>query len=296
MGIHAGLASIILQEHAAKSFGSKVVTIGRQTVILSQQEAMDLATASGVNVRLRHYRKPTVDDETRAAKASSKDYITDKEFFTFMGVRNVEVLDVSKYEGASVVCDLSKPQPQLEGTTDVLIDGSSLDNIFDPATALRNLAGMLKPGGRLISNNVGSNHSCPYVIPTPLWFFDYFVVNKFSRCDVYVVVRSIEGTNVLRIDPLTMTHGKDSSWTPNIESQHTTHIIVIAERGLKSTHDKNPIQHQYRSEKVYKAYMRQLEVVSGNAGPNLIRSTVELFTHVPPGYEYIAPGIEDVQA
>ena len=294
MGINANLASIILQEHVAKSFGSKVTTVGRQTIILSPQKAKDLALACGVNVRFRQNRKSTVDTETRAAKLSSEGYTTDKEFFALMGVRDVKSLDVSKYEGASIVCGLSEPQPQLEGTADVLIDGSSLDNIFNPAVALRNLAGMLKPGGRLITNNVGSNHSCPYVILTPLWFLDYFVVNGFTRCDVYISVRSTEGTNVLRVDPYTMTHGKDSSWTPNIESQHTTHIIVIAERGLKSTHDKNPVQHQYRSEKVYKAYMKQLEIITDNAGPDLIRSDVELFVHVPPGYQYIAPGIANV--
>jgi 2-polyprenyl-3-methyl-5-hydroxy-6-metoxy-1,4-benzoquinol methylase len=66
----------------------------------------------------------------------------------------VKAVDVSPYEGAEVIHDLNQPLPdRLRGTADFIVDGSVLDNVFDPATGLRNLTEMLRPGGRLLMSN-----------------------------------------------------------------------------------------------------------------------------------------------
>ncbi len=44
----------------------------------------------------------------------------------------VKAVDVSDFEGAEVIINLNKPLPNhLESTCDLLVDGSTLDNIFD---------------------------------------------------------------------------------------------------------------------------------------------------------------------
>jgi hypothetical protein len=68
----------------------------------------------------------------------------------------------------------TKPLPgKLRNLADFIIDGSTLDNVLDPAMAIRNFAAM--------TVNMYSNHYEPYAILPPLWYPDFFVVNKFYR-------------------------------------------------------------------------------------------------------------------
>ncbi len=182
----------------------------------------------------------------------------------------------------------------VDGTADILIDGSTLTNVFDPAKRIKSLASLLSPKGKLFLFAMGSNHGCPYSMITPLWLFDYFVVNGFSRCEVYAVITKIGGTNVLMLDPSSI---GNRPWTPNVEAAGATiHLIVVAERMDASTSHNAPIQHQYRDTSEAEAYKRKFKVIAGNTKPALIHSTIERFVHVPPGYQYIAPSIADVQA
>jgi hypothetical protein len=48
---------------------------------------------------------------------------------------------VSPYEGAEIIHDLNRPVPdKLKESADFIVDGSTLDNVFDPAMVLRNFA------------------------------------------------------------------------------------------------------------------------------------------------------------
>ena len=113
--------------------------------------------------------------------------VTDRSIFHALGIGSVKALDASAYEGAEVVHDLNRPLPDhLKATADFIVDGSTLDNVFDPAMTLRNYAQLLRPGGRLLAINTLNNRQCAFTICSPDWFLDYFVENGFSDCKVYV--------------------------------------------------------------------------------------------------------------
>ena len=74
-----------------------------------------------------------------------------------LGVDNACFLDHSDYEGADLLFDLNEPlPPELEGTFDLIIDGGTLDNVFNPTQAMMNIARMLRAGGRVLTYNVFS--------------------------------------------------------------------------------------------------------------------------------------------
>jgi hypothetical protein len=286
MGINRDFAAVILAEHIRNPIGKRVVTAGRQTIEFTPEQAIGFVGNYGIKFNKNRSSRLTVDKLTRAS--ADNGFIRDDAFFReLLKVDSFKSLDVSKYEGATVAVDLNTPQTQFDKTADVIIDGSTLDNCFDFAAVLRNLTRMLSSKGRLLLVNAGSNHSCPYNILTPLWFFDYFVVNSFARCDIYTVVNKVGGMNVLRVDPTTMMHGP-AAWTPNIEEYgHMKQIIVVAEMGSKSTFDKNPVQHQYRNKNEYKEYMNNMKPIINNMGEPLIKSNTDHFVHVPPGYTLV---------
>jgi hypothetical protein len=67
-------------------------------------------------------------------------------------VENIQALDRSDYEGANVIHDLNLPvTDRLKGIADLIVDGSTLDNTFNPALTLKNYCDMLRPGGRLLT-------------------------------------------------------------------------------------------------------------------------------------------------
>lgn len=286
MGISALYARAICREHVHRPFTGRVFTVGRQTMLFGPAEALVLASEAGLYALGLHAADLGIDTDTRAS--TGNDYISDRAFFNILGVENLESIDVSDYEGASVVHDLNQPLPdELEGVADVIVDGSTLDNVFDPAMALKNMARMLKPGGRLLSFNLGSNHYCPYVVLTPLWLFDYFVVNDFVDCQVYVVVFGDRGPNILCVDPATMLLAPRS--IPNVETPHTIGLAVMAEKGANSTWDISPVQHQYRPEDQHTLYRERVAVLQGGDRPDLLFTEAGRFITPPGGYRFIPP-------
>jgi hypothetical protein len=104
-----------------------------------------------------------------------------------IGVDKVTAIDHSDYEGAQLLIDLNQPlDSKHEGIGEFIFGGSVGDNVFDVGTYLRNISRLLAPGGRFICHETGRNTHDPYLVFTPSWFFDYFGVNGFSDCKLYV--------------------------------------------------------------------------------------------------------------
>ncbi|HKP90877.1 MAG TPA: methyltransferase domain-containing protein [Thermoleophilaceae bacterium] len=80
-------------------------------------------------------------------------------YLRLLGAREVTALDASDYEGAEIVHDLNEPVPaELERRFDLVLDGGSLEHVFDLPTALRSYMRMVRPGGRLIVATMANNH------------------------------------------------------------------------------------------------------------------------------------------
>ena len=159
--------------------------IGRQTVQLSHRQMIEILHKHG----LTPAPVPIdIDRTTSYAIASGQDFISDQTFFGLLGVERVRAIDHSDFEGADIILDLNNPIPaEFAGTAQFVYGGSVLDNVFDPAAYIRNIACLMASGARLIDQNVASFHFHPYLIPSPAWYFDYFVLNGFDDCKVYFV-------------------------------------------------------------------------------------------------------------
>jgi SAM-dependent methyltransferase len=174
----------------------------------------------------------------------------------YLGSKSFSCIDVSDYEGADIICDLSDPIPQeLNSRFDFIYDGSCLDNIFNPAMALTNISRLLRPGGRVILVNHATSFNGPYTVFSPGWFFDYFVANKYEDCQVFLGIFS--NIDELMYGPMQVyfsnwflnQHGILPEITydvGNVRSAAHILLFVVAEKGEDSTSDVRPIQKQYR--------------------------------------------------
>jgi SAM-dependent methyltransferase len=238
-------------------------------MFLTPEDAMFLIRECGITVA--QPESFAADTQTRQASPSN---IRDDAFFRLLGVPKIKAIDVSDYEGADIVHDLTTPLPkELEESADFILDGSTLDNVFDPALTLRNIGRHLKPGGRLVSVNLASNHYGPYTILTPFWLLDYFAVNAFADCKIYVIVYGDQGINIFTPDLSKL--DKASVQPNNFTSPYVMALVVLAEKGEASTWDKTPIQHQYRSD--WDHFSKCHTTIKNRKRPELARSLADCF-------------------
>ena len=82
----------------------------------------------------------------------------DRFFTECLGVSEVSSLDYSPYEGADIIHDLSLPIPsELKGRFDVVVEGGTLEHVFNFPTAIANLMQMTRLGGSVFALTVANN-------------------------------------------------------------------------------------------------------------------------------------------
>ena len=183
----------------------------------------------------------------------------------------MRAVDHTAYEGAEIVHDLNKPIPvALEGSADFIIDGSTLDNVFNPAICIQNVARMLRHGGRYIAVNVGSPHLNPYTIVSPYWLLDFFAANDFADCRVYFALHGRRGElNVYAVDPA------DESGPP-FHAPRQISIVAFAEKGAQSTWYRDPVQRFYSGETMMAQYRAAARRFSSSGRPEILVSDKSL--------------------
>jgi hypothetical protein len=139
MGICYWDAKVLWDAKARGASFGKVLTVGRQALNLHPHEVRAFRAshakfhpeAPGIlqNYTFYGYVEPFLREGLRAD--------------------HVDVMDYSDYEGATILQDLNVPvSPDLHGKYDAVIDGGSLEHIFNFPVAVSNLMNMTAVGGR----------------------------------------------------------------------------------------------------------------------------------------------------
>ena len=259
MAIPLPLAEFILLEHARRPLGQRILSLGRQTILFDSAALHHLLDACGIK---RISDRVVFDTVTTEAKLSmDRSFITDDSFYRAFTPASYETMDVTDYEGATIVGDLTQPVPhELIGRFDFIFNGSVLDNIFDPAAALRHTSQMLAPRGRIMHIEMASNLAFEYLIYSPDWFLDYYVVNGFQSCRIYVC--TFRDVRELKFGPWRVYtyhprgDGNTACSLREIVTEQAV-IVVIAERRRESSHDRSPVQWCYRDDIMKKRYSEQ---------------------------------------
>jgi len=280
MGIGIHIVEPLIREHCYRPVRGEVVTMGRQTVYFSPKEILRLLADHGIDTSATEPGAIEIDSDTidRLPGYNQRALITDRALFRLLGVPEIHALDRSDYEGADIIHDLSLPLPErLHTIADFIVDGSTLDNTFNPTLTLRNYCEMLKPGGRLLALNAYSCFDTPYCIMPPMWYLDYFVMNNFTDCKAYVLVFKGAG-------PQWNSYWLDLGWLQSerrrmgrfVSTEHM-YSVIFAEKGPDSTSDRYPVQQDYRSDEDWELYSRNLAVMQQSKRPHLLRSNSPVF-------------------
>lgn len=104
-----------------------------------------------------------------------------------IGFGDVRTMDFSDYEGAQILHDMNQPLPQdLHGTFDFILDGGTLEHVFNVAQSFTNVFNMLRPGGTFVSAvpfNGWPGHGFYQFQPDLVWSFWKYMANcEVVRC------------------------------------------------------------------------------------------------------------------
>jgi len=294
MGIGPAIVSALIREHQFKPICGDVRLIGRQTVYFTPQRILELLAANGIDTTGIDPDAIALDRRTVDRRAGFADaaLITDAALFKLFGVDKVLALDWSAYEKADIIHDLRTPlSAKLHATADLVVDGSTLDNVFTPSVALQNFSRLLRPGGRMLTFNAFSSYGTPYAIMPPLWYLDYFVMNRFADCRIYIIVYRETGANefdmnVFNVD-LTAVRNTGRGMG-RFCAPYNMVTLVFAEKDAESTDERLPIQQDYRSAEDWDVYNANLTRMLQSKRPHLISSRSDRFVIAPaPGHSYI---------
>jgi hypothetical protein len=171
MGLSIDFVEFLLTVQAGRKLGD-VLTLGRQQLLFSSGQLRALASRHGLSV------------EHKADKYAAPNF-ADALLSDLLGASSVTSLDRAGFEGAGFLHDLNMPvRSDRYETFDTVIDGGTLEHVFNVPTALANAMRMVRVDGRLViftpANNLCGHGFYQF---SPEFFFRVFAAENGYRLE-----------------------------------------------------------------------------------------------------------------
>lgn len=154
---------------------SSVLMLGRQELIMEDHQIQKM---------LRDYMDVLQNNDI-------KDTYCEK-LFSSLGAEEINSMDISAYEGATVIQDLNKAIPsELEESYTCIVDGGATEHIYNFPQVIWNIMKMLKVGGYyigIVPTNNWSGHGF-YQFSPSLYLQLFCEDNHFELKKIYFLMR-----------------------------------------------------------------------------------------------------------
>jgi hypothetical protein len=151
MGVGAATAEFLIEAAGNGVRFDRTLTIGKQAVFLGPARLGRLVRRNGL--------WPQGEGRRAFYARFEEEPGTLDPLLRVLGASQVDSMDASPYEGASIIHDLNQPIGEdLRGRFSAVFDGGSLEHIFDVPTALRSYMEMVEVGGHLIIHTMANNY------------------------------------------------------------------------------------------------------------------------------------------
>ena len=183
--IYSRLKLLLEAKNSGVDFSSTVM-IGRQKLSLTKKENKKLVLRYNIDNKVNDY-----DFDTR-------DY-SDKILTKYLNISELSTLDYSDYEGAAIKADLNMPIPKyLHNRFDVLIDGGTIEHIFNFPVAIKNYMNMVKMNGSIFIFTNANNHCGHgfYQFSPELFYRVFNEANGFELKSIILVKHPFPGAEL----------------------------------------------------------------------------------------------------
>lgn len=147
MGFDRATIQILLNASEAGVSFDRVLTIGRQWLYATPAEVRSLLARQDI---------PISASQMRQIFEKEKGYC--EPLLKFVGARQIDSIDIFSHDGASILHDMNEPLPEsYREQFSLVIDGGSLEHIFNVPMALKNCMEAVAVGGHFIGITPANN-------------------------------------------------------------------------------------------------------------------------------------------
>jgi len=128
--------------------------------------------------------------------ALARDFVHARVFFEMLGIHDYADLDKFDSDKPTYLHDLNLPVPNsLRDRYALILDGGTIEHVFDMRQVLDNIVQMLKPGGCVLHIGSFSMDHGFYGI-SPCLFYDFYSANGFEDFTCYILL--VDFQNILK--------------------------------------------------------------------------------------------------
>ncbi|MDR2600474.1 MAG: hypothetical protein LBC73_09400 [Oscillospiraceae bacterium] len=181
-----GSASIYSKHNTIEKVDfSKTLTLGRQQFFINHYYIKSLLK--------KHFNENFIKENEKSLYTFSKSCTSNtalfsEPFFITLGAKIIDSLDISDFENATIIHDISTPIPNsLKNKYSLVFDGGLLEHVYDFANAIKNTMDLVALGGHLIITAPGNNwfgHGF-YQFSPELFYSLLIEENGFNNTKVY---------------------------------------------------------------------------------------------------------------
>src|SRR5665213_1290887 len=153
MGLDLFAIDLFVRQFPAGNEMRRIVTLGRQDCYFTALDAERLLALHGIAPG--RFAESADRGESFAwmppeRRQRTKSFIAPERLFELLGfrARNIESLDYSDFEGASIIADLNHPVDHRHwGAFDIVFDSGTIEHVFSTRDSFQNILRMCKVGG-----------------------------------------------------------------------------------------------------------------------------------------------------
>jgi len=183
MGLTHNNAIFLLKAKNKGISFKKVLLIGRQQLFLTPKKIKLLSEQFSIDISKFSYEHGGYSEEF---------------FKYFFDAEIVDSLDYNDFEGSNIIHDLNFPiSTEYYENYDVVIDGGTLEHVFNFPIGIGNCMNLVKKNGSLFIFNMANNHmGHGFYQFSPELFFRVFESNGFITNDVVLDLHSYSGAEL----------------------------------------------------------------------------------------------------
>jgi len=187
MGLTPTTCRTLIMLHKRVGFEGPLLTLGNQDVWADYEQLKSFF--GGLDCA---YEEATVIPHTSwllGRHPEAANYVHARTFFEMMGIKEYNDIDKFEADAPCILHDLNLPVPsELEDRFGLIVDGGTIEHIFDVRQVMENLVRMCRQSGWVVHLTPSSNYiDHGFYSFSPCFFYDFYQANGFDEFTCYIL-------------------------------------------------------------------------------------------------------------
>jgi len=199
MGLLPSSIRLFLQLHKNYSFKGPVLTLGNQEIWASYDDLVAYFAENNIPFEKPGSITPHTSRlfrEDRYLSRIADRFVHAKVLFEMLGMQEYFDMDKFASDSPAILHDLNIPVPKdLQEKFSLILDGGTIEHIFDVRQVMDNVLAMLKPGGCIV-HICSFNMDHGFYAMSPCFYFDFYKANGFGDFSCFIL--QINSGNILK--------------------------------------------------------------------------------------------------